>query len=239
MKILATVFLFSLTLNSSADNLRIAVASNFSHSIKAIASQFEAQSPHKLNLVFGATGRHFAQIVHGAPFDVFLAADNQRPKKLEAQGIGVKNSRFTYAIGQVVLWSPKPDWFSSAEILNSTDFKHLAIANPKLAPYGKAAAHLLKQRGLWQGLQARMVRGENIAQAYQFVQSGNAELGFVAYAQVKNKTGSFWRPAPDTYPAIEQQALLLKDSPAARDFIRYLQTPAIKALIRKQGYETP
>ncbi len=227
-----------------ADQLHIAVASNFTHAIKSLAKNFEEKTGHKVVLSFGSTGKLYAQIIHGAPYDVFFAADSERPVLLEKNGQALPGSRFTYATGKLVLWSPQQQLVDTeGKILNRQDFRHLAIANPDLAPYGKAARQILQHEGLWPTLQTRLVRGENIGQAYQFVKSGNAELGFVALAQVNYPghpaTGSWWEIPESLYSPIEQQAVLLKDSPAASDFLQYVKNDASRALIRSYGYGTP
>jgi molybdate transport system substrate-binding protein len=224
-----------------ADTIRVAVASNFSEPIKAIAARYESHTGHRLLLVFGSTGKHYAQIKNGAPFELFLAADTSRPQLLEKQRIAIDGSRFTYARGRLVLWSPSNNYVDNKGIvLDSGEYRHLAIANPKLAPYGKAAQEVLESRGLWENLQRRMVRGESIGQTYQFVRSGNAELGFVAYSQINRPnhitTGSYWVIPQTLYKPIEQQAVLLKENIVARDFMSFLQTQEVKTLIKRYGY---
>ena len=226
-----------------ADTIRVAVASNFSKPIEAIAARFEDHTGHRLILVFGSTGKHYAQIINGAPFELFLAADMQRPKLLEQQGIAIAGTRFTYARGRLVLWSPRNNYVDAeGKILESGEFRHLAIANPKLAPYGMAAQEVLESRGLWKSLQQRLVRGESIGQAYQFVGSGNAELGFVAYSQINQpnliNTGSYWVIPQTLYEPIEQQVVLLKENTVARDFLSYMQKQEIKKLIFQYGYDS-
>ena len=225
-----------------ADTSRIAVASNFSEPIKVIATQYEKYSGHRLILVFGSTGKHYAQIINGAPFDVFLAADIRRPQLLEQQGIAIAGSRFTYARGQLVLWSLTADYVDAAgDVLPNGEYQRLAIANPKLAPYGKAAQQVLQSKGLWKVLQPRLVRGESIGQAYQFVRSGNAELGLIAYSQIKQpghtNTGSYWLIPQALYQPIDQQAVLLKDNAVARNFMSYLRTQQVKKIIKQFGYD--
>lgn len=225
-----------------ADTIRVAVASNFSEPIKAIAAKYESHTGHRLILVFGSTGKHYAQIKNGAPFELFLAADTRRPQLLEQQGIAIDGSRFTYARGRLVLWSPRNNYVDAkGKVLESGEYRHLAIANPKLAPYGKAAQEVLESRGLWETSQRRLVRGESIGQTYQFVRSGNAELGFVAYSQIKrpnhSDTGSYWVIPQAFYEPIEQQALLLKENTVARDFMSFLQTQEVKIIITKHGYD--
>ncbi len=234
------LYLFGPSL-SVAEEIRVAVASNFAEPLRILSHQFEQQSGHSVVLVVGSTGKHYAQILHGAPFDAFFAADRRRPKLLEQSGEAVAGSRFTYAVGQVVLWSPQPGLVdSTAEVLNQGVFRHLAIANPKLAPYGRAAEEVLRARGQWERLRRQMVRGENIGQTYQFVKSGNAPLGFVAYSQLKRPgtpiEGSWWEPPQSLYQPIEQQAVLLSEKRAARQFLSFIQRDPIKRQIESFGY---
>ena len=229
---------------ADAAEIRIAVASNFRPAMQAIARQFETQTGHEVILIFGSTGKQFAQIQHGAPFDAFFAADSQRPTQLEQDGLAVAGTRFTYAVGKLVLWSPVAGYVDSVgDVLKTGDFKHLAIASPELAPYGQAAQQVLQARGLWEPLASRLVRGENIAQAFQFVTSGSAELGFVAYAQIKQPgkplKGSYWDIPQSLYSPIEQQAVLLRDSEPARAFLQFTQSWEALKIIGAFGYTTP
>ncbi len=232
------------TTSTAADEIRVAAASNFTDAIRHIAGRFEQQSGHKVTPVFGSTGKHYAQIKHGAPFHAFFAADVKRPRLLEEQGVAMRGSRFTYAIGKVVLWSPKADYVdTSGRVLKDGDFHHLALANPKHAPYGRAAREVLESRGVWQPLQQRLVRGENIGQTFQFVKTGNAELGFVAWSQLKRPgrpaTGSWWTIPQGLYAPVEQQAVLLKDNAVARDFLTFIRGEEALEIIRAYGYGTP
>lgn len=227
-----------------ADAIRVAVASNFAPAIKALSQQFEQQTGHQVQLAFGSTGKQYAQIVHGAPFDAFFAADSKRPQLLEQRGIALPGSRFTYAIGKVVLWSPEPGRVDSqGQVLQQGDFRHLALANPKLAPYGKAAEQIMRGHGVWRTLRGQLVRGENIGQALQFVKSGNAELGFVAWAQLRQPgstiTGSFWQPPQSLYTPITQQAVLLNDNPVARQLLAFVRSDSARQLIQSYGYALP
>lgn len=224
-----------------ADEIRVAVASNFSKPMKRIVRHFEAATGHDVILSTGSTGKHYAQIKNGAPFDLFFAADSERPQRLEDEGIASPGSRFTYARGRLLLWSSRRDYIDGkGSILAHGDFRHLAIANEKLAPYGKAAAELLQALGLWDGLQNRLVRGENIAQTFQFVQSGNADLGLVAYSQVwpavQALPGSYWEIPQELYAPINQQAVMLQDSRAAREFLAFIQDDVATAIMREYGY---
>ncbi len=228
----------------SAGEIRVAVASNFSGAIRALAARFEANSGDEVTLVFGSTGKHYAQIRNGAPFDAFFAADRKRPELLEEEGMALPGSRFTYAIGKVVLWSPKAGYVDPrGDVLTSGDFSYLAIANPRLAPYGRAAEEILRARGLWDDLNTRMVRGENIGQAFQFVWSGNAALGFVAASQVKSPErplqGSLWEVPQALYTPVEQQAVLLTENAVARAFLAFVKSDESRALVREFGYVTP
>jgi molybdate transport system substrate-binding protein len=227
-----------------ADEIRVAVASNFSTTLGAIAQRFEAQTDHKIVLISGATGKHYAQIINGAPFDAFFAADSQRPEILDGEGIAVAGSRFTYALGKLVLWSPEAGYVDpQGHVLANEQFRYLAIANPKLAPYGRAAREVLHARNLDRELVGRIVRGENIAQAFQFVASGNAELGLVALSQIQHPNrpveGSWWEVPPALYSPIEQQAVLLHENPVARAFLIFVRSPEALEIIHDYGYDTP
>lgn len=242
--LLLTATLILTTGQSIAAEIRVAVASNFSETITAIAEDFEADSGHRVKLLIGSTGKHYAQIKNGAPFDAFFAADSKRPEQLENEGASVAGSRFTYAIGKLILWSPKANYVDAeANVLKQNLFRHLAIANPKLAPYGVAAQQVLQAHGLWESLKNKTVRGENIGQAFQFVSSGNAELGFIAYSQIKRPghaiTGSWWQVPESLYTPIAQQAVLLKDSEAARAFMAFVKSDKSLAIIHSFGYGTP
>ncbi len=233
-----------LTTPAVADTLRVAVASNFTETIRELARQFEHSSNHKVTLIFGSTGKHYAQIRHGAPFDLFLAADSRRPQLLEEAGVAVPGSRFTYAVGRLLLWSPDENLIDEeASVLTTGQFRHLAAANPKLAPYGRAAQQVLQARKLWAPLRGRLVRGENIGQAFQFVRSGNAELGFIAAAQIRRPgqpmEGSWWQVPDSLHDPIEQQAVLLRDSAAARGFLDFIRSDAARQVIHSFGYGTP
>jgi len=227
-----------------SDELRIAVATNFRPAMAVLAAHFENLSQHQIVAIHGSTGKHYAQIVNGAPFDAYLAADAARPGLLEAEQRIVPGSRFTYAIGRLVLWSPDPARIDAdGRVLQTGTFNHLAVANPELAPYGAAARQVLQHLGLWEQLATKLVRGENIGQTFQFVVSGNAELGFVARAQLaipgQSRQGSSWEPPQALYDPIEQQAVLLRDSLAGREFMAFVQGEEARALIRAYGYDVP
>ena len=241
---LGLLLLFSLTgAPALADEIRVAVASNFATTMETLASHFERESNHNVTIIPGASGRLYAQILHGAPFDAFFSADSERPRKLEHSGHAIDGSRFTYAIGKLVLWSRDRSLIGSdgRATLKAGRFDRLAIANPRLAPYGRAAAQVLENIGF--AARNKIVRGENVGQAYQFVHSGAADLGFVAASQLVGgndaETGSRWDIPPQLYDPIEQQAVLLNDSPAAKAFVAWLRTDAARRIIRQQGYETP
>jgi len=224
----------------AADSLTVAVASNFASVARVLADAFERDSGHRVQLVPGATGKHFAQIRNGAPFEVFLAADASRPEQLEREGLAVPGSRFTYALGTLVLWSPDPGLVDTAgRVLARGDFRRLALANPELAPYGRAARDVLLAQGLWSSLRDRLVQGENVSQVFQFVHSGAAELGFVAGSQILGKAGSRWVVPGQLHQPIEQQAVLLSDRATGRAFLDFLRSDSGQALIRAHGYHTP
>lgn len=241
---LLSVLLLLVNSQAMADELLVAVASNFADSLKHISAMFEQDTGHRVKISIGSTGKHYAQIKNGAPFDILFAADVRRPALLEQQSLAIKNTRFTYALGKLVLWSPKPGLVDAqGRVLERDGFHFLAIANPKLAPYGKAAQEVVQSRGLWSSLTGKMVRGENIGQTYQFVKSGNAELGFVALSQVKRPglpiQGSFWDVPQGYYSVIEQQAVLLKDNEVSRTFLCYVRSSDVVQMIRDYGYDTP
>lgn len=240
--LLALLLLWPLPL--LAADLHVAVASNFSRPMQALARRFQEHSGHRVLLSFASTGKHYAQIRNGAGFDLLLAADVERPGLLEQQGLIVPGSRFTYAIGRLILWSPQPERVDAeGRILEQGEYKHLAIANPRLAPYGRAAQQILQSRGLWRSLQKKLVRGENVGQAYQFIKSGQVALGFVSLAQVQQPgqsiKGSFWLVPSDQHDPIEQQLVLLSDEAPARELLRFLRSEQAREIIRNYGYEMP
>ena len=251
LKIFALLFVcqFFITTQSVANEIRIAVASNFYPTMKEVVKQFEIEAfdsskASKIVLIPGSSGKHYAQIINGAPFDLFFSADKIRPVLLEQQRIFKNESRFTYALGKLALWSPiKGLVDSEGQILYDKDFRFLAIANPKIAPYGIATKETLVSMKLWQDMNEKLVRGENIAQAFQFISSGNAELGFVSFSQLMNPNfsvrGSFWEVPQSLYNPIEQQAVLLTDSSLGRDFMLFVQTDKALNIISKFGYDLP
>jgi molybdate transport system substrate-binding protein len=227
-----------------AGEVNVAVAANFTAPMKQIAADFEKDTGHKAVLSFGATGKFYAQIVNGAPFQVLLSADDTTPEKLAKEGRAVASSRFTYAIGQLVLWSPKTGYVDDqGAVLKTGNYQHIAIANPKLAPYGTAALETLAKLGLTAQVQPKAVWGENIAQTYQFVSSGNAQLGFVALSQVqengKLREGSAWVVPSNMHEPIRQDAIILntgKDNDAATELLKYLRGEKAHAVMRSFGY---
>lgn len=228
---------------SRADEVKIAVAANFTDATRRIAPLFEQATGHTTRISYGSTGKLYSQIEYGAPFEVMLAADTQRPIKAEQEGLAVPGSRFVYAKGKLALWSAKPGLFEQGEPeLRAARFKHIAIANPRTAPYGLAAQQVMAHMGTWSVLQARLVRGDSIAQAFQFVATGNAEVGLVAFSQVKGwqgEAGSSWIVPEDYYAPIDQAAVLLKKgeaNPAARAFLDFLRSDAARAVIEGFGY---
>ena len=230
---------------ASADEVQIAVAANFTAPMQQIAVQFEKDTGHKASPAFGATGKFYAQIANGAPFEVLLSADDETPARLEKEGLAVAGTRFTYATGKLLLWSANPDLVDArGEVLKTGNFRHLALANPKTAPYGTAAVEAMTRLGVLPALQSRFVQGENSSQVYQFIVTGNAELGFVALSQVvkdgKIASGSAWSVAANLYDPIRQDAVLLgkgKDKPAATALLAYLKGDKARAIIKSFGYE--
>lgn len=243
-KVLFAALLPLLVLPAKAAEVQVAVAANFSPAMQKLALLFEQRSGHKAVVSSGATGKFYAQIRNGAPFEVLLSADDETPAKLEQEGLAVAGSRFTYAIGQLVLWSAKPGVVDDkGEVLRRGGFEHLAVANPKLAPYGLAAVETLKALNLYDGLSAKFVQGENIAQTQQFVATGNAELGFVALSQVfedgKLKSGSAWIVPAKLHTPIRQDVALLdkgKANPAAEALLKFLRSDEARSVIAGYGY---
>ncbi|MDR3468990.1 MAG: molybdate ABC transporter substrate-binding protein [Xanthobacteraceae bacterium] len=239
--VLAGIFAMASMGRAAADQANVAVAANFMDAAKEIAAAFKAKTGHEAVLSFGASGPFYTQITQGAPFQVFLSADDARPKKLVEDGLAVPESRFTYAIGTLVLWSKTPGLVTGVETLKSGHFAKLSICNPVAAPYGAAAVETMKSLRLYDQLQPRLVEGANITQAFQFVETGNAELGFVALSQLTgNDAGSRWVVPRELYSPIRQDAVLLKSgagNPAAAGFIGFLKGPEGRAIIQKYGYD--
>lgn len=235
---LATAAFF--TTVAHADTVNVAVAANFTDAANELSTAFSEATGHQAILSFGSTGQLYTQITQSAPFEVFLAADTGRPALAVEEGLGVEGSVFTYAIGQLVLYSIDEGRVTGPESLEADDVRQVAIANPETAPYGKAAVEAMRSLGVYDALQARLVQGQNIGQAYQFVETGNAEIGFVALGQIAQTTsGSRWVVPQEHYEPIRQDAVLLKtgeDNPAAAAFITFLKGEAASAIIEDYGY---
>jgi molybdate transport system substrate-binding protein len=230
---------------ANAAEALVAVATNFAEVMEALTPKFAAASGHTIRVSSGSTGKLYAQIRNGAPFDIMLAADQKRPALLEASPQGVAGTRFTYAIGRLTLWSADPGRIQGdgTAVLKAGAFKHLAMANPKLAPYGLAAEQTLASLDLWDSVKDRIVLGENIGQAFSQVATGNADLGFVALSAVKSprnaRPGSRWDVPVTLYEPIRQDAVLLAhgaDNAAARAFLSYLKDAAAQKVIGAYGY---
>lgn len=247
IQLLVLVFCtFGLCSPAGAGEVRIAVASNFTLPMNEIISRFETQSGHQVSVSFGSSGSIYAQLINGAPFDAFFSADQSKPIALESAGLSLAGSRFTYAIGRLVLWSSisNLDLEDAAPIRQGT-YERLALANPRLAPYGAAALEVLDNFGISESSRARWIQGENIAQTFQFVSSGNADLGFVALSQVTGngsmRSGSFWLVPQDLYTPIRQDAVLLKSAAqnsAALEFMNFVRSPEISDIMQAYGYSS-
>ncbi|WP_461481627.1 molybdate ABC transporter substrate-binding protein [Porticoccus sp.] len=244
MKYLFSLLLLILPLVSAAAEVSVAVASNFTAPMREIAAAFEQQSGYRAILAFGSSGKFYAQIHNGAPFQLFLSADQSKPAALEQDGLTVSGSRFTYALGTLALLTANEDANPEA-LLRNGDYRKLALANPRLAPYGAAAMEVLAGLGLTDTATPRLVLGENIAQTYQFVISGNAQLGFVARSQVAandNLADRYWLVPNELYQPIRQDAVLLKsgaDNPAAQALMNFLRSDAAVAIMQHYGYGLP
>lgn len=244
MAFLITGILCLLSGGLHAEEINVAVASNFTSAMRDIVTDFEAETGHKVSLSFGSSGKFFAQISHGAPFQAFLSADQAKPAKLEEAGFTVPGSRFTYAMGKLALWSKDDRLIDGSEsVLKQGKFNKIALANPKLAPYGIAALETLKNLHLDASTAEKWVKGENIAQTFQFVDTGNAELGFVALSQVLEKgeikSGSVWQVPTELHNPIKQDAVLLKygrESNAARQLLDFMRSDKARAIIESYGY---
>jgi molybdate transport system substrate-binding protein len=228
-----------------AGEVRVAVASNFVETLQELTLDFEAATGDRLLISSGSTGKLHAQISSGAPFEVFLAADANSPRRLEQDGSAVAETRFTYALGRLALWTARPGTGDlDRSVLKQGKFRHIALANPRTAPYGAAAKQVLEAMDLWETVESRLVFGENVAQAFSFVSTANAEIGFVALAQVNRlddaRRGSFWVVPRGLHGPIEQQAVLLaagRDNAAAIRFVSYLRSPTARSIIERAGYE--
>jgi molybdate transport system substrate-binding protein len=225
---------------AQAAQTNVAVAANFTDAANEIAEAFKEKTGHEAILSFGSTGQLYTQITQAAPFEVFLAADDARPALAIEEGFAVPGSQFTYAIGTLVLWSQDPGLVQGEQTLKNGDFTKIAIANPEAAPYGAAAVQAMQSLGVYDQLEPKIVQGNNISQTFQFVETGNAELGFIALAQVaRSDEGSRWVVPEDLHDPIRQDAVLLEtgeDSEAARAFVEFLNGPEAVAIIEKFGY---
>ncbi len=237
---LAAMIAIAATLPVWAAQASIAVAANFTAPAVEIGELFSELTGHEAVFSFGSTGQLYAQITQGAPIEVFLAADQARPAKAIEDGLAVPGSRFTYATGKIVLFSEDDSLVTGEATLRAGEFAKVAIANPKTAPYGAAAVETMRALGVYEALKGKIVRGNNIAQAFQFVETGNAEIGFVALSQIAaQESGSRWIVPEDLYSEIAQDAVLLKrgkDNEAARAFITFLKGPDARAVKEKYGY---
>ena len=246
---LIVVYQFFFLNGALADEIKIAVASNFYPTMKELVKHFESitlnsDTTNNIVLISGSSGKHYAQILNGAPFDLFFSADKLRPNMLEKEDVFNNQSRFTYALGKLALWSPFNEYVDSdGQVLYNDDFRFLAIANPKIAPYGIASKETLTSMNLWQDMEEKLVRGENIAQTFQFAKSGNAKLGFVSYSQIlslnSSSEGSYWLVPQSMYQPIEQQAILLKDSSLGKDFLSFIKSDEALDIIKRNGYDLP
>lgn len=241
LALIAAVLAFGPTAALAAET-QVAVAANFTEPAKEIATAFKAATGHTAVLSFGSSGQFYAQMARGAPYEVFLSADADRPKKAEQDGLGVTGTRFTYAIGRLVLFSKTPGLVDGAgAVLSGGKFNKLSIADPSAAPYGVAAVQTLQKLGVYNTIKPKIVMGSSITQAFQFVDTGAAELGFVALSQVINVPGGSRWLVPATHHApIDQQAILLytgQNNPAAKAFMAFLKSPTAVTIIKKYGYE--
>lgn len=244
---MAALLLGLVSFSAFAGEVSVAVASNFAAPMERIVALFKQESGHTLKVSLGSSGKFYSQIAGGAPFDVFLAADEAIPQRLEQEGLAIGGTRFVYAQGRLVLWSAQPGFVDAqGAVLRKGGYNKLSIAEPKLAPYGMAAQETLEKMGLWNAVQSKLVQGENITQSYQFAATGNAELGFIALSQItkygKVTGGSWWLVPHDLYNPIRQGAVLLsaaKDRAAAQAFLAFLKSEKAMAVIRSFGYELP
>lgn len=241
--VLAAYLLFAAS--ARAAEVKVAVAANFAQPLKEIAAEFEKETGNKVSLTQGATGKFYAQITNGAPFEVFLSADDETPGKLVREGKAVSGTQFTYAIGRLVLWSPDASLVDQGGgVLKTDKFKFLSIANAKVAPYGRAAVQTMQKLGVLTAIEPRVVQGESITQTHQFVSSGNAQLGFVALSQVwengRLKSGSAWIVPEEMHEQLKQDVVLLnagKDSKAAAALVDYLKSDKARKIIDRYGYK--
>ena len=243
-KMIVPLLLALVASSAHSAEVQVAVAANFTGPMEKIVPAFELATGHKAIVAYGTVGKFYSQINSGAPFDVLVSADEKTPDRLAKDGLAIADSRFTYAVGKLVLWSTKPGFIDDkGEVLKRQAFQHLAIASPKLAVYGAAAVEVMQKLELYGILAPKLVQGENITQTYQFVATGNAELGFVALSQIykdgQYTAGSYWIIPPELYPPLKQDAVLLnrgKGNPAAEALLTYLQSETAKGIIRSYGY---
>ena len=248
MKQVLLLLLLILPLPLSAGEVKVAVAANFLNTLHTLGTLFEQQTGHRLLISAGSTGKLYAQLHHGAPYDVFLSADDKHPALLEKEGLVMPGRRVTYALGRLVLWSGgsiplRPLKEGDMQMLQQPGIRHIAMANPATAPYGRAAYQAMHAMGLWDTLKPRIVQGEDVGQVFQFVASGNAQLGFVALAQIHNPkntfSGDYWLVPEGLYDPIVQDMVLLKkaeNNSAAHAFVAFMQTAQVRALIQQAGY---
>ncbi len=242
-----TTFVLALFVSvaTQAAEVKVAVAANFAQTLKEIGTVFEQDTGHKLAITQGSTGKLYAQISQGAPFEVLLSADDETPEKLITEGKAITGTRFTYAIGRLALWSPKPDLVDEGgQVLKTDKFRFLAIANARVAPYGRAAVQVMQKLSVLTSIEPRVVQGESITQTFQFVSTGNAQLGFVALSQItengKLKSGSVWIVPENMHEQLRQDAVLLnpgKDSAAASALLNFLKSDKAKKIIASHGYQ--
>jgi molybdate transport system substrate-binding protein len=241
---IAIATLLASTLVNAAE-IRVAVAANFAQTLKEIVTLFEKDTGHKVALTQGSTGKLYAQISQGAPFDVLLSADDETPEKLVREGKAVNGTQFTYAVGRLALWSPKSDMVDEGgQVLKTDKFRFIAIANSRVAPYGRAAVQVMQKLGVLNLIEPRVVQGESITQTFQFVSTGNAQLGFVALSQIidhgKIKSGSAWIVPETMHEALKQDAVLLnsaKDAAAATALLSFLKSDKAKKIMAAHGYQ--
>ena len=230
--------------HAGAETINVAVASNFAATMHVVKQRFEAEQDHQINIITGSSGKHFAQIINGAPFDLFLSADSERPRQLEIRGHVASGQRHVYAIGQLILWSrrPHPPLTETSLLQHQRNgLRRLALANPELAPYGRAAVEVMTKLGVYDQLQAKLVMGENVSQAFQFTYTGNAEFGFVALSQALalGQADGSWRIPPEYYQPISQEMVLLSSTAGARALFAFLQSAAMAPILREHGYVPP
>lgn len=234
----------ALSIHAGAETINVAVASNFATTMNVVKQRFESEQDHQINIITGSSGKHFAQIINGAPFDLFLSADSERPRQLEIRGHVAAGQRHVYALGQLILWSRRlqPPVTEISLLQHERDgLRKLALANPDLAPYGRAAVEVMTKLGVYDRLQSKLVKGENVSQAFQFTYTGNAELGFVALSQALalGQSDGSWRIPLDYYQPISQEMVLLSSKSGALALFSFLQSAAMVPILRAHGYGVP